>query len=252
MQRFSDQGIILYIKKYSENSLIIKILSKNHGLYSGFIRGAVSSKKLSYKSALYQNFNLVDFEWSSRIADNLGFFKIDLKKSFLGGIISDPIKLSAFGAAASIINQNVLERESAIEIFDGLLHLLEKIETRDEFFLKQYIKFEIQILKILGYGIDFSECAATGTKDNLHFVSPKSARAVCLEAGEKYRDKLLELPQFLVTDDEEITRDIKKDLLSGLKLSGFFINKYLDNSFKAEVFSFRNQLLNLVTNKNNF
>ncbi len=255
--RLLDQGIILSIRKYSESSLIVKILSKDHGVYSGFVRGGSSSqKKFSSKSAIYQNFNLVDFEWSSKIEDNLGFFKVELKKSFLGDIISNPITLSSLGTISTIIEQNVLEREPSKEIFLGLLNLLQKLNCESKNFLKEYIKFEIELLKILGYGIDLSECVATGTTENLHFVSPKSARAVCLQAGEKYRDKLLILPQFLLkNEDLEIDKD---DLLNGLKLSGFFIEKHLNSAtshqyskLKQEVFNSRDQLINLVT-QNNF
>ncbi len=245
--RLLDQGIILVVRKYSESSLIVKILSENHGVYSGFVRKP--SKK---DFPIYQNFNLVDFEWSSRVEDNLGFFKVELKKSFLGDIIYSPINLSSLSAISAIIEQNVLEREPSKEIFSGLLNLLQNLNFEKENFLKQYIKFEIELLTILGYGIDLSECAATGAKDNLHFVSPKSARAVCLEAGEKYRDKLLALPQFLLKQESEICQKLnssKEDLLNGLKLSGFFIEKYL-NKQKQEVFSSRNQLLSLVLQDN--
>jgi DNA repair protein RecO (recombination protein O) len=240
--RIIDQGIILSIKKYSENSLIVKILSKDHGIYSGFVRSP-SKKNFS----IYQNFNLVDFEWSSRVEDNLGFFKIELKKSFLSDIISDPLKLSSLNTIAAIIAQNILEREPLEEIFSGLLDLLKNLNCEKEIFLKKYIEFEIELLKILGYGIDLSECVATGTQENLSFVSPKSARAVCLEAGEKYRDKLLVLPQFLLAENQgEITH---QDLLNGLKLTGFFIEKYLTNKPGIKDFRARNQLMNLVVNK---
>jgi DNA repair protein RecO (recombination protein O) len=245
--KISDQGIILCIRKYSESSLIVKILSETHGVYSGFVRKP--SKK---DFPIYQNFNLVDFEWSSRVEDHLGFFKVELKKSFLADIISNQINLSSLGAIAVIIEQNVLEREPSKEIFSGLLNLLQNLNCEKENFLKQYIKFEIELLTILGYGIDLSECAATGTKDNLHFVSPKSARAVCLAAGEKYRDKLLALPQFLLEKEGEMYKKLsfdKEDLLNGLKLSGFFIEKYLSKQ-KQEVFSSRNQLLSLVLQDN--
>jgi len=247
--RLLDQGIILSVRKYSESSLIVKILSQDHGVYSGFVRGGQSQKNSSQKkfssgSTLYQNFNLVDFEWSSRVEDHLGFFKAELRKSFLADIISSPINLSSLSAIATIIAQNVLEREPSKEIFSGLLNLLKNLNCEKENFLKQYIKFEIELLTILGYGIDLSECVATGTTQNLQFVSPKSARAVCLEAGEKYRDKLLALPQFLLGDIN--LKTTKDELLSGLKLSGFFIEKYLGNKQKQEVFSSRNQLISLV------
>ncbi|MES2677387.1 MAG: DNA repair protein RecO [Pseudomonadota bacterium] len=243
--KFSDSGIIISVRKYSESSLIVKVLSNSHGLYSGFVRGATSSPK---NRIIYQNFNLVDFEWSSKVEDNLGFFKIELQKSFLADIISSPVKLSALGAISHLIEQNVLEREPVEEIFSGLLELLQKLSLEDEVFLKQYIQFEIDLLQVLGYGIDLSECAATGATEDLHFVSPKSARAVCLAAGEKYRDKLLILPQFLLENNQLETT--KEDLLNGLKLSGFFIERHLTErtkiEAKTEIFNSRNQLMNLV------
>lgn len=236
----SDRGIILSSRKYSENSFIVKILSENHGLYSGFVRGA--SKK--NQNIAYQNFNLVDFNWRSRIEENLGFFQIELARSFLAKIISCPIKLSCLNALALIIENNVLERDSHSEIFHGLLNLLNNLDQENSEFLQNYIKFEIELLKTLGYGIDLSECAATGSKENLQFVSPKSGRAVSLEAGEKYRDKLLILPQFLIEKGQKIT---KNAILEGLKLSGFFLDKYLPPKFPSD-FNHRNQLLSLIEN----
>lgn len=219
--RFSDLGIIISARKYSENALIVKLLSQNHGLYSGFIKTSLSSKK---QQSIYQNFNLVDFEWSSKSEDALGYFKLELKKSFLSYIIASPVKLSALNFILTIIEENILEREPHEELFESLFELLENLKKDDKIFLKEYIKFEIKLLEILGYGLDLSECAATGETEDLHFVSPKSARAVSRKAGEQYKNKLLILPKFLIEDCEKIE---KNDLLNGLNLSGFFLDKNL-------------------------
>lgn len=243
MTKINDRGIILSIKKYSENSLIVKILSQNHGIYSGFIRGALSSKK---NYALYQSGNLVEFNWQSRIDENLGFFKIELVKSFLAEILFSPIKLSCFKNTLSIIEQNIYERDSQPELFGLLSELLYNFQQPHDIFLKEYIKFEIELLRTLGYGIDLSKCAATELTTDLHFVSPKSARAVSKIAGEKYRDKLLALPQFLIIENyQDMT---KQDLVDGLKLSGFFINKHLSQSQESSISNARNNLIKLVNN----
>ncbi|NEU35624.1 DNA repair protein RecO, partial [bacterium LRH843] len=60
-----------------------------------------------------------------------------------------------------------------------------------------YIRFELRLLQELGFGLDLSECAATGAHDHLIYVSPKSGRAVSADAGKPYHDKLLPLPYFL-------------------------------------------------------
>ena len=149
MNRFTDQGIIIAVRKYGENSLIVKILSAKNGICSGFVRFAAANyKKSSFQATIYHNLNWVEFEWSSRIANNLGFFKAELKKSFLGEIISNKIKLSALTSICGIIERNILEGEIADEIFNHLLDLLQNINLETTDFLAKYIKLEIELLFI--------------------------------------------------------------------------------------------------------
>jgi DNA repair protein RecO (recombination protein O) len=80
----------------------------------------------------------------------------------------------------------------------------------------------------------------------LAFVSPKSAHAVSKEAGEKYSHKLLKLPNFLLEEKNENIEDIQ--LIDGLKLSGFFLKKFLflddfDKS-KQQNSLYRNNIIN--------
>jgi DNA repair protein RecO (recombination protein O) len=239
-----DKGIILSIRKYSESSLIVKILSQNNGIYSGFIRSGLSNKK---NASIYQTANLVEFEWRAKVEENLGFFKIELVKSFLGHILADPIKLHSLTSIISIIEQNILEREPHNQLYDELLDLLRNLEEENNMFLGKYIRLEIELLQILGYGIDLSRCAATDSIDDLQFVSPKSGRAVSGGAGEQYKDRLLKLPKFLIgqpTDD--LNND---DLLTGLNLSGFFLEKYLYKPNNISIPEPRKRLVNLIKNK---
>lgn len=77
---------------------------------------------------------------------------------------------------------------------------------------ERYARWETELLKILGFGLDLSACAATGTTRDLVYVSPKSGRAVSREAGEPWRDKLLPLPDFLrnETSAPQSGEEIKK------------------------------------------
>ena len=58
-------------------------------------------------------------------------------------------------------------------------------------------RFELLVLEELGFGLDLSQCAATGARQDLVYVSPKSGRAVSREAGAPWHDKMLALPAFL-------------------------------------------------------
>lgn len=234
-----DVGIILSVKKYSESSLIIKILSKEHGIYSGFVKGGVSNKK---NYAVYQVANLVEFNWKSKTTDNLGFFKIELLKSYLAKIIFDNLKLSCVTAIFEVIKNNILEREPHEDLYQNLISFLDNMSDDSQKFLSNYVKLELNILQTLGYGIDLSSCALTGRLDGLYFVSPKSGRAACKEAGLEYKDKLLRLPEFLTKDDAKIEDG---DIFLGLNLTNFFLKKYLieDN---RKFFEARSKISNIV------
>lgn len=195
--KFSDEGIIISQKKYGENSLIIKIFSRHHGIYRGFVKSIKSSKS----RVIFQIGNLVSFEFHARIEENLGSFSAaDLVKSYCSKIIFEKLRLDCVMSLFSIIDSVFLERESHDNLFLMLNNFLQKI-TSDEAdksqFIAEYIRLELKILETIGYGIDLSSCAATESTENLVFVSPKSARAVCFSAGEKYQNKLLKLPSFL-------------------------------------------------------
>ena len=132
-----DEGIILTIQRYSENSLIVKILSKNNGIYSGFVRSALKSKK---NISTYQIGNLVEFTWQARNSDNLGSFKIEMIRSFLAFIIESRIKLKCLTTIIDIIEKNILEKEPHKELFIKFLNLLQNLGDEDNVFLSNYIK----------------------------------------------------------------------------------------------------------------
>ena len=79
------------------------------------------------------------------------------------------------------------------------------------------------MLAELGFGLDLSSCAATGTTTNLVYVSPRSGRAVSDVAGEEYKDRLLRLPTFLVGGEEVGELAIS----DGLRLTGYFLDRHV-------------------------
>jgi len=247
--KFSDNGIIISQKKYSENSAIIKVFSKENGIYSGFVSNLKSKKN----QAIFQIGNLISFEWRARSEDGLGhFYYVDLVKSFTAKIIFDRLKLSCCSSLFSIIDSCFLERENHCNLFTKIYNFLLKISDENiskNVFLTDYISLELKILEVLGYGIDLSSCVVTNATTNLTFVSPKSARAVSFEAGKRYENLLLKLPQFLLTqyhsqdlvsadlanhipandeDNLQNYQEIKDShLQDGLRLSGYFLEKYI-------------------------
>lgn len=221
--KFNDCGIIISLKKYGENSLIVKVFSQHHGIYRGFVKSVKSSKD----KVNFQIGNLISFEYRARIEENLGqFFAVDLMRSYCSKMMFDKLRLSCVNSVFSIIDSVFLERESHELLFEKLQNFLQKLSDENsdkKDFLADYIRLELKILKTLGYGIDLSSCAVTESTDDLVFVSPKSARAVSYGAGKPYQSKLLRLPSFLVSTENHD----EDQLLDGLKLSGFFLEKFV-------------------------
>jgi DNA repair protein RecO (recombination protein O) len=83
----------------------------------------------------------------------------------------------------------------------------------------------LAVLNDLGFGLDLTECAATGVRDDLAFVSPKTGRAVCRAAGLPWADKMLALPPFLAAGAIEAADG--ESLASAFRLTGFFLHRHV-------------------------
>jgi len=238
--KFRDEGIIIDIKKYGESSLIVKIFSRHHGIYRGFVKFAKSKKV----AAIYQIGNLVSFEFIARIEESLGSFTaVDLVNSSCSKIIFERVKLDCVKSLFSMLNALFLERENQQRLFLELEYFLARI-TLDDISKKEvianYIKLELSILEALGYAIDLTSCVVTSSTVDLAFVSPKSGRAVSLSAGKPYENKLLKLPNFLTENDADFDQN---HLLEGLELSGFFLEKFLLEENRNHKFESRKNIL---------
>ena len=82
-----------------------------------------------------------------------------------------------------------------------------------------------EVLAELGFGLDLTECAATGARDDLAFVSPKTGRAVCRAAGLPWADKMLSLPPFLAAGAVEAADG--ESLAAAFRLTGFFLHRHV-------------------------
>lgn len=232
-----DEGYIIKLLKYGENSLILTVLTVAHGKITGFVKGALSKKKLG----VYQLGNKISFNAYSRVEENMPQFRgVELLKSNVVNVMSNSEKLAVLSAFCELFNLTIAEREP----LEGLVRLISQFMDHldDEMWLKNYAILEFRLLYFLGIGLDLGSCAATGTIENLAFVSPKSGRAVCLTAGLPYKDKLFKYPHFALNKNILPTKEEVMDLL---KLNEFFLKK---NFFEAHGLQFPITRASLVEN----
>jgi DNA repair protein RecO (recombination protein O) len=177
--------------------------------------------------------NRLEVAWRARLADHLGSFTCEQLHSGAATLLDDPLRLAALASACAIAETALPEREPHPAIFDAMVALIAAFESTDRLsgWGRAAIAWEMGLLAELGFGIDLSSCAATGTNEDLVYVSPRTGRAVSRQAGEPYKDRLLPLPAFLARAGEGAN---DADILMGLELTGHFLERHVFASLHRE------------------
>ena len=121
--------------------------------------------------------------------------------------------------ARLVDSPNLPEGEAKPALFDASETLLDLL-TEEEIWPALFIRWELGLLAMMGYGLDLEHCAVSGSNDGLTHVSPKSGRAVRGSEAGPYLDRLLRLPQFLIDPRTPAT---PVDIHAGFRLTGHFL-----------------------------
>jgi DNA repair protein RecO (recombination protein O) len=213
--QWSDEGIILSVKPHGETAAVAEIFTRAHGRHLGLVHGG-RSRKLR---PVLQTGNHVDATWKARLAEHLGHVLVELRKGYAAQAMEDPLALAGLSSLCAL-SRLLPERDPHPGLFEVALFVLGYLDE-PEVWPALMVRWELALLDELGFGLDLTSCAATGAKDDLVYVSPKSGRAVSATAGADYKDRLLPLPGFLVKGRQgAATLD---DIIGGLNLTGHFI-----------------------------
>jgi len=217
---WQDQGLVLSTRRHGERDAILEVMSAEHGRHLGLVRGGRSTRQVP----ALQPGNRVSLTWRARLEDHLGQFTAEPLESRAGIVLSDPVALHAvthLGVLMRLLPERSPHR-NVYEVADATCALLGK----PGILAPVLIRFEIMILSELGFGLDLTQCAATGETEDLAYVSPKSGRAVSRAAGAPWIDKLLPLPAFLMATAMEHAVDAT-EIAAGFKLSGYFLDRHI-------------------------
>lgn len=228
---WQDDGIILSVKKYGETSAIVNLLTPMQGRHAGLVRGGFG-KRLR---GILQPGNKVQATWRARLPEHLGNFTIEPMKAYAANALTDARRLAALSSACSLIEASLPEREPHPAILEGLEILLGALDD-DDVWPVIYVKWEIGLLTELGFGLDLTKCAATGTTEDLAHVSPRTGRAVSSAAAKPYKERLLPLPAFLLDSSAPANID------EGLRLTGYFLENHVFQYRDTELPSSRRRL----------
>lgn len=217
---WNDSGIVLSARKQGETSVLVAIFTEHHGRHMGLVRGGQNGRL----RGIYQVGNMVKVSWRARLEEHLGNFQCELLKPVAAVLLNDALRLSALSSACALSEASLPERAPYSNLYSSLLVLIDKIQNCGDWQIS-YAHFELTLLSDLGFSLDLSSCAVTGNTEDLVYISPRSGRAVSLVAGEPWKEKLLPLPAFLLSNGPRTAH--RKELLNALKLTGWFLSNHV-------------------------
>ena len=200
-----DEGFLISKNRYSENSLIAEIFTKDRGKISGIIFGGTSKKIKNY----LQIGNRLHINYSSKSENRIGYFKVEILNAYSPLYFDHKQKLSCITSATNLIKILTADSQSNIKVYQLIENLFFILDSKD--WLKKYIFWELDLLKVLGYDLELESLVEKDTIEN------KTVYYASSSTEKKY------VPNFLIDKDIEVN-DLKT-LLNGLKLVGDYLDK---------------------------
>lgn len=216
---WTDEGIVLGVRKHGEVNAILELLTREHGRHLGLVHGGAGSRR----RPLLQPGNSLQVVWRARLDEQLGHYTIEPERLRAGNFLSAPHAVYAVTHLAALARL-LPERDPHENVFEALETILDGLEDVANAGA-EVVRFELQLLSELGFGLDLDACAATGDVEDLAYVSPRSGRAISTAAGEPWRGKLLQLPAFL--RERGSVPPNAADLADGFALTGFFLARHV-------------------------
>lgn len=212
-----DEGIVLSARPHGENASVVTLLTPQQGRHAGLVAGGQGRNA----RPILQPGNRVKAKWRARLVEQLGHYTLDLLAPHAAGWLDNQEILSIISSACAVTESSLPERQPMPGVYAGLATLFSLQDA--DLWGPAYVKWEMGLLQALGYGMDLSQCAASGEADNLIYVSPRTGRAVSADAGKPYQEKLLALPGFLIGAAEWTPADIAQ----GLELTAHFLRTHV-------------------------
>lgn len=227
-------AIVCAIRAHGEHGAVVRALTECEGMQPGYVRGG-RSRRLR---PVLQPGNIVQAEYRARSQEQLAQLSVELVHS-RAPLLAEPLPAAAIDWSTALTAATLPEGQPYPHLFQALEGLLAAVEAAPSArgWAAALVRYELMILSQLGFGLDLSECALTGVRSDLAFVSPKSGRAVSAAAAEGY--KLLPLPAFVLGGGAGEWGEV----LDGLRLTGHFLARDLLIERQAHILAARERLV---------
>ncbi|HEX8192081.1 MAG TPA: DNA repair protein RecO [Allosphingosinicella sp.] len=236
--RIETQAIVCAVRAHGEHGAIVRALTPADGLQPGFVRGGKSRR---LRPVLMPG-NSIQADYRARTDEQLAQLSVEMVHS-RAHLHSEALPAAAIDWACALTAAALPEGQPYPRLYETLDGLLSAVEAAPSArgWSAEIVRYELLLLSELGFGLDLGECAATGARTDLVFVSPRSGRAVSREGAGEYRDRLLALPPFLI--EARSGTPEWSDIGDGLKLTGHFLARDLLIDRQADILAARERLV---------
>lgn len=234
--KIESKGIIVRLRKLQEKGLLATIFTKEHGLLCGYMSYGPKSR--------YTPGIIGKLSYSSRLSEHLGRIDFECELDYFAKVSHSSAKLTLFNLVLDSINIFLEEREPHPDVYSNLIEFLDVLKAEEDVIscVAQYIAYEYNLLRGIGYGLDFTKCAVSGAREDLSYISPNTGAVVSRQVGAPYKDKLIPIPRMFF----ELSYD-NDDLLAALEVNRFIISKFaIMPNYKK--FNSYDQLAKLIAN----
>ena len=203
---WDDKGYLLSKNKYSENSIISEVFTKDHGKVSGIIFGGTSKKIKNY----LQIGNKIHINFNSKNDNKIGYFKVEIQQALSPLYFDNQKKLSCITSAMNLIKILTAENQKNINIYE-LIKDFYLLLDKDNW-IKRYIFWELELFRVLGYDLELKNLVDKEVVgDKLQYISKSNTNKKII-------------PNFLIEKNEEFVD------LTNLKKGLFLIGDYLEKT----------------------
>lgn len=220
MAQWDDQGVVLDAHKFGDYDVILSVFCATRGVCRGVLKSGLRPKN----RALVEPGNRLQLRWNGRLDEHLGTWSIDSLDMVPARLMHSRMGLAALSSICALLRVSLAEHDPHPRLYAYLQHVLAQLCANPSggAWVADYVRFELLLLEESGFGLDLTQCAVTGVREGLRYISPKSGRAVAEVPGKPYHAKLLPFPDVL-----RGAHVPARDAATGLQVTGHFLHHWL-------------------------
>ncbi len=215
---WQDEGVVLAMRRHGESGAILQVFTAAHGRHAGVVRGGGTARL----SAMLQPGTQLRLTWRARLSEHIGSFRPEPLHARAPALLGDRLGLAGLNAVCALLAFSLPEREPQARLYARSLVLLDGLGRLPDWPLS-YLHWEMALLEEMGFGLDLSRCALSGTTDDLAYVSPRSGRAVARAAAGDWAPRLLPMPACMLGQGPATPEEV----VAGLAVTGHFLAHHL-------------------------